>query len=246
MLYRLASIGIIAFWLVMIGMLVRLETQPETTDILDVPVSYVLRIIFKHAQPSILTAREEGTRIGTVSLRPSITASGGRSLDFSGALSSQLTVAGRQPFNFKGAIDMDMALRVVDFYLDLSMQQQPHYRLSLKGDVARKILTCEVRQGNQMVASQTLPMDAIVPGPELLQHLGLDATALPILPGNIAPPTVTARETQITLQGEQLEVYQVTVREETALAADFYVTQLGQIVLAKTTFGYTLSAEDYQ
>jgi len=246
MLYRLASIGIIAFWLVMIGMLVRLETQPETTDILDVPVSYVLRVIFEHAQPSLLTAREEEAPIGTVSLRPFITPSGGRSLDFSGALLTQLAVGGRQRFNFKGGIDMDIALRVLDFRLDLSMEQQPHYHLTLKGDVAREILTFEVRDGNLLVASQMLPMDATVLGPVLLQHLGLDTTALPFIPGNISPPTLAARETQITLQGEQLEVYRVTVREGTALTADFYVTQLGQIVLAKTNFGYTLSAEDYQ
>ncbi len=54
-------------------------------------------------------------------------------------------------------------------------------------------------------------MDAGALGPALLQNLGLGANALPVVPGNIAPPTVTARETQISLRGEQLQVYQVAI-----------------------------------
>jgi hypothetical protein len=241
MLYRLAMIGIIAFWLVMMGLLVRLETHPGATDILDVPVSYVMRIMFKHGQQSVLMVRDEGKPVGTVSLHPSLTGSGGQLLDFSGALSVQLPLAARRRFNFNGSMDMDMALRVLDFHLDLTMQQ-PRYQLSLQGDMARKILTYEMRQGSQRTPPQTLPMD----GPALLQALGIDANALPIVAGNISPPAVTARETQITLHGEQLDVFDVTVHEGTDAAVDFYVTQLGQIVQAKTNFGYTFSGEDFQ
>ena len=248
MLYRLAMIGIVAFWMVMMGMLVRLETHPETTDILEVPVSYVTRIMFKHGEHSLLTVREEGKSVGAVSLRPSITGPDGRSLDFSGAVSIELPLGGRQRFNFNGNMDMDRELRVLDFHVDLAVPDQ-HFHLNAQGDTARKILTYQVSQGGRQSAPQTLPLDAAAFGPALLQALGQEANAplaLPISPGAIAPPTVTARETQITLHGEQLQVYQVTIREGTALAADFYVTQLGQVVLAKTNFGYSLSAEDYQ
>jgi hypothetical protein len=60
----------------------------------------------------------------------------------------------------------------------------------------------------------------------------------------VSAPAVTAREAQITLRGEQLEVYQVTVAAGSAATIDFYVTQLGQIVSATTSFGYSLTAEE--
>ena len=248
MLYRFAMIGIVAFWMVMMGMLVRLETHPERTDILDVPVSYVARIMFKHGQQSVLAVREEEKPIGSVEFRPLITGSGGRSFDFSGTLSVQWPPGWppRQRFNFQGAVDMDSALRMLGFHLEVTSQQQ-HCHVSLKGDVARKTLAFEVRQGDRLTMSQILPMDAASVGSALLQQMGLDAATLPdIAAGGVSPPTLAARETQITMHGEQLEVYQVTVLEGTAAVADIYVTQLGQIVLAKTSFGYRLSAEDYE
>jgi hypothetical protein len=239
--------GIIAFWLVMMGLLVRLETHPEGTDILDVPVSYVERIMFKHGQQSLLTAYEADKPIGTISLRPSVTGSDGRLIDFSGALSMQMPLtAARQRFNFDGAMDLDIGLRMLDFHVELNLQS-PHYHLTAKGDVPHKVLTYEIHEGNQLVTSQMLPMDAAGLGPALAQDLGLPANALPVIaPGSISPPSVTAREAHITLHGEQLQVYQVTIREGASPVADIYVTQLGQIILATTNFGYTLSAEGYQ
>jgi len=245
MLYRVATFGIVAFWLVMMVLLVRLETHPEASDIMDVPVSYVERIMFKHGQQSILSVRESEKPIGSVAIHPSISASGGRTLDFSGTLSLQLPLAERQRFNFGGTVEMDGATRVLGFHADLGVQQT-HTHLSLKGDMVRKIFTCEATQGGQPAFSQTLPMDSSF-GPSLIKDLGIDPAALPVAaPGGITPPTVTARETQITLRGEKLEVYQVSLREGTLLAADFYVTELGQVVLATTNFGYSLAGEDYE
>ena len=50
----------------------------------------------------------------------------------------------------------------------------------------------------------------------------------------------------MTLHGDQIEDYRITATEGSTPVADIYVTQLGQIVLATTSIGYTLSAEDYQ
>jgi hypothetical protein len=245
MLYRAAMIGIIAFWLVMMGLLVRLETHPEATDILDVPVSYVMRLLFKHGQISLLTVSDQTKAIGDVSLRPLTTGSDGRSLNFSGTLTIQLPTAAAQRFNFYGVMDMDAALQVRDFHVDLSVRES-RWHLSVNGDATRKILTYEASIGDQRTTSQTLPMDASALSAALGQNLGLDLHALPITPANITPPAITARETEIALRGEQLEVYEVTVTEGTTPMIDFYVTQLGQVVLAKTSFGYNLAAEEWQ
>jgi hypothetical protein len=241
MLYRAAMIGIAAFWLVMMGLLVRLETHPEATDILEVPVSYVMRLMFKHGERSILTVHDGTHSAGTVALQPLTTGSDGRSLAFSGSIA----IPPQQGINFNGATDMDAALRVRAFHVDLSLRQ-PHCHVSITGDSARNTLRYEVREGTQLTAAQTLPMDAGGMGAALAQNLGLDPHSLPITPASIAPPVVTARETQVVVRGEQLEVYQVTVMEGGAPVIDFYVTQLGQIVQARTNFGYSLDAEDWQ
>jgi hypothetical protein len=114
----------------------------------------------------------------------------------------------------------------------------------LTGDTARNRLTFEAGLDGQRGALQTLPMDSGL-GPALAQHMGLDPGVLPISPANVSAPTLKAREARIALHGEQLEVYQVTVTEGTAPMIDFYVTQLGQVILAKTNFGYSLTSEGW-
>jgi len=245
MLYRITTIGIVAFWLVMMGLLIRLETHPDDTSILDVPVSYVMRIMFKHGQQSILTVSDDTGPIGTAALRPSVTGSDGRSLDFSSTLSLQLPISGHQRLNVNGSVDMNAALRVRGFHVDLAIHR-PLCRLSATGDMATNSLAYQLFQGYRPIISGTLPMDSAALGPLLSQSIGLDPNALPVSPGNISPPITTARETELSLHGEQMQVYEVSIREGTSASIDFYVTQLGQIVLAKTNLGYTLSTEDIQ
>jgi hypothetical protein len=245
MLYRAAITGIIAFWLVMMFQLVRLETHPETTNILDVPVPYVMRLLLRHKQLSFLTIRDDSKQLGTLYLRPVTTGSDSRTLNFSGGISVDLPSGPAPRLNFTGVIDMDGALNIRDFRSDFSVLK-PSFRLSLKGDSARNTLTWQTQFGDHPSAPpQTLPMDAAGLTSTLTKDLGLH-TPLPIDPTGITPPTVTAREAQITLVGDQVEVYEVDVTEGTTPVIEFYVTQLGQIVSAKTNFGYNLSVEGWQ
>jgi hypothetical protein len=241
MLYRAAMVGIIGFWLVMMGLLVRIETHPETTDILDVPVSFVMRLMFRHGQTSFLNVLDGDRRIGMFFLRPSVTGSDGRTLNFSGDLTMPLPTAPGQRVSFGGAIAMDAAMDVRDFHADFSTRL-PAAHLHLKGDGARKILSLEMQIAGEPPISRTVPMDGMVP--MLAQNLSLSGAVPAVAAAGISAPAVTAREAQITLRGEQLEVYQVTVAEGTAATIDFYVTQLGQIVSATTNFGYSLTAEE--
>jgi hypothetical protein len=233
-------IGIIAFWLVMMGMLVRIETHPETTDILDVPVSFVMRLIFRHGQTSFLNVLDGQRRVGMFFLRPAMTGTDTRTLNFSGDLTLPMPGAPWQRVNFGGAIDMDAALKVRDFRADLSARQPPAH-LHLKGDGAQNTLVIEAQVAGQTMVSRTVPLDGLVP--LLSQSLG-KAGMPAISDADMPSPTVTAREAQISLRGEQLEVYDVTMAEGSVAKIDFYVTQLGQIVSATTSFGYSLTAEE--
>jgi hypothetical protein len=244
MLYRIAAVAIIAFWLVMMTLLVRLETHPEETDILDVPVSYVLRVMLKHGQESLLSVRDGDKDLGTISVRPSITGSNARSIRLAGTLSLEMPMAARQRFNFNAAVDMDAALHATGFRLGLAMQL-PNFHLSAQGDLIRNTIAYQLLSNGQQIGSQSLPMTASAIEPVLVQYLGPGAAAIPLSSGNGPPPTVTAREAQFTWRGQQLQVYQMTIRDGSAAIADIYVTQLGQIIQVNTNFGYTFAAEDY-
>jgi hypothetical protein len=243
MLYRAAIFGIIAFWLVMMAMLVRLETHPEATDILDVPVAYVMRLMFVHGQTSFLTVHDaSNASVGTIYLRPTTTGTNARTLNYSGTLLVPLPDATGQRLNFNGVIDLSGPLRVRDFRAELSFRDSP-YRLTLYGDAVTNKLSYQITFETRPVASQTVPMDASGISTILAQNMGM-RTMPPVSLSSISEPVVMARESEITLSGEKVEVYQVSVTEGTSPVMDIYVSQVGQIVSAKTSFGYTLTPEE--
>jgi hypothetical protein len=149
--------------------------------------------------------------------------------------------AAPQRINLRGTLDLDIALNLVDFRSDLRI---PPYRITVDGNVPRNSLSLEAREDNHVISSQVMSMDATSISRGLMQNFGLSPAALPISPTGMTPPAVIARESRITLHGEQLQVYEVVISEGSSPVAHIYVTQLGQVILAKTNFGYTLSMDD--
>jgi hypothetical protein len=241
MLYRVLMLGIVCFWLAMMGQLVRLETHPEETDILNVPVPYIVSVMFRYGQISLLNIHDGSRTVGSMELRPSTTGTNSRALNVSGSLD----LPGQDPFHFDGDLKMDAASRLRTFRVGITVGRQ-NYHVILSGDMDSKSLRYEARLGNQLVGSESLPMETGAIVHTLSRDLGLDPRLIPLETGGVAPPDISARETQITLRSGELQVYEITVNEAGAPLLDFYMTQLGQVVLAKTSFGYTLSAEDWE
>jgi len=241
MFYRALMVGIVCFWLAMMVQLVRLETHPEQTDILNVPVPYVAGVMFRYGQLSLLNIRDGSRPVGSMEIRPSTTGTGGRALYLSGSLE----LPGQEPFNFEGDLKMDTASRLQAFRTELTVRKQ-NFHIVLSGDMARKTLLYQTLYGDQVASSQSLPMEAAALERALAQNVGLDSRMIPLDIGGMAPPDITARETQITLRSGELQVYEITVTEAGTQMLDVYMTQLGQVVLANTSFGYTLAAEDWE
>ena len=219
--YRLASVGIAAFWLVMTGLLIRLEVHPDESTILDVPVSYVMRIMFKNAQQSVLALREGGRTIGTVTLRPHIAGGDRRLLDFSGSF--QVPASPRQHASLSGTVRLDKALRVLDFEFEGTLQP-PACRLTVQGDMGKQSLQYHLYEERRLIGQQTLPLEMRAIIPALIQQLGIpfDAGALPLVQSNFSAPLVTCRETGLALRGERLDVFQLSMHEGAALGVDLY------------------------
>lgn len=74
--------------------------------------------------------------------------------------------------------------------------------------------------------------------------LPLAGGSLPSLTGVWVPPTVTARKCRLRVRDETIEAYQLTVRQGDARLAEIFVSQLGQVLVARTTHGYRLAADD--
>ena len=207
-----------------------------------------MRIMFKNAQPSALALRDENDRpIGTVSLRPHITPENLRVLEFSANFAVQLPTTPRQRLNLSGTMAMDKALQVQDFSAQMVMEQPP-IRLTVQGDVARRILNYQLYEGGRLTTHQALPLEISAIVPAVLQGFGVpfDASALPMVQGNLASPGLSSKETSIAFHGEQLDVFQISLHEGDTGLADIYVSQLGQVIMAHSNFGYSLTSQDFR
>lgn len=243
MLARISAAIIIAFWLVMTALLIRLEVHPESSRVLDVPVSHVVKMMLERGQQSLLTIMENGAPAGTLTLRPVQSAEGG-AFDFGGSMSLRLPMGTAQRVSWSGAVELDPALNTRGVHIDLALRS-PAYRLMLDRRTAEQTITYEVRDATATLARGALPLDS-GQAAAALAGLGVDLTGVMALRkslGGDAAPIFTAKQAKLPVRSENIEVYQITMRQGGATMADIFISQLGQVLLVKTVFGYTLSAE---
>jgi hypothetical protein len=80
---------------------------------------------------------------------------------------------------------------------------------------------------------------------KLLGQWGLDPQVVKgFSPGGMKmAPEITARMTKLVIRNEQLETYLVTVSNQGQTLLEMHVSQLGQILQAKTLIGWELATE---
>lgn len=245
MLTRLLAAAIVIFWLVMTTLLVRLEMNPAGSKMLDVPVAHVVKLMLERGQQSVLTIRENDVPAGTLMVRPSMAAADGGAFEFSGGMSLRLPLAGLQRITWSGTVTLDPALRARSFHLDLALRNPP-CAIRVDGEKATGVLSYEVRSADQPLASGTLPLDA-AQAVKTLAAAGVDASGLAafrqVLATRRGDAAWSAKQAVLPIRGERLEVYEIALQQDGTALADIFVSQLGQVLLVKTAFGCTLSAE---
>ena len=114
MFYRALTVGIVAFWLLMMGLLLHVELSSGEGEMLPVPVDYVWRLIFLHEQPSDLVLYSQRQRIGNFHLQPRHLPTGTnglsgpvRLLNGSGGLALNLPGLSGQNLTVRGTLEMD-------------------------------------------------------------------------------------------------------------------------------------------
>ena len=250
MLHRIFTGVIVCFWLVMTSQLIRLQVNPDRSDLLVVPPSHVFKLMFTHEQTSELDIVENGSPIGNISLNPKTDpALDKRSLDFSGSLLFHLPNTPKaQRVSWNGTWETDNSYKTSNLHLTLNLlpvvPHDPTFHLHLDFDPASEQVEYEYKEGDQSVRKSTVTANIKGAISLLRDEFGVDPSFLQNMPRNIEIPTLTAKQTAITVHAEKTVVYLLTVKQGEIVVAEIYVSQLGQILAAKTIFGYTFRAPD--
>lgn len=226
-------------------LLVRLEINPGKSDLLSVPPSHVFKLMFLHEQTSDLNVTENGKPIGNLVLRPKIDpASGNRTMLFSGGLSIPLPgTAKRQRISWDGVLSLDPELNTRDLVLTFGLQEPP-YRIHLDLVPQKKLAYYEIRQGNQLLRKSAVETTESGLSSFLKDELGVDSGMISQAPVSVGTPLLTAKQTELKIRNERIVAYLLTLKQGETTVADIYVSQLGQVLAAKTLLGYNLSTED--
>lgn len=251
MIYRAAMLLVAVFWAGMWWLLIKSELRPQETGLRSVPPELVLKQMFEQGQTTDLVIRNAGAREGRFRLVPTVVAeTGERRLESMGNV--QVSAPGAPPnehASWDVVLDLDremklervrgsitirppglhsVALSTLEFSME-PRQNRGHYALSF----------------NEQPATETdFTLDQAGLN-SLMEQWGIDPQmAKSFSPGGMkVAPEITARLTKLVTHNEQLETYLVTMRNQGQTLLEMHVSQLGQILQAKTLIGWELATE---
>ncbi|MEA3186829.1 MAG: hypothetical protein QOD99_659 [Chthoniobacter sp.] len=225
----------------MTGLLVRLEIAPEKSAVLDVPVAHIFRTMFAHGQQSLLDITENGLPVGSLVLTPKAEADE-RSLGFSGTLWLRVPGMVKQRMSWEGLVKLDRALRLTGGQFELNVVESRSH-LVLTMPKAGESLHCELTQGNARILDTEITVDAAGLA-RAQKELGFDVSPFLAAQKNVSAPQIVSRQTEHLFHGEKISVFQITIGPPGSALAEIYFSQLGQVLEARTPFGYTLLSQD--
>ena len=236
---------IVCFWLVMSFLLIRLEIDPDKSNLLTVPPAHVIKLMFMHEQISELNIMEDGKPVGNLMLHPKNDSDlNERTLVFTGGFSFRAPGAQkRQRISWDGKLVMDHTFAMRSLSLTASLQD-PSYHLHLNIDPLTKRADYEIKQGTFPPLRSSIPLTQEGLSSLLRDDLGYDPAILQNMPVSVGSPTLSAKQTELVLHNEKIVAYLLTLKQGETTLAEIYVSQLGQILSAKTLIGYSLSTEE--
>ncbi len=252
MLYRTLAVLVVAFWLTMIGLLVRKESDSAGSVLREVPVGHVVKLLLMHEQRSDLNIHNDKLRVGYVRIHPQ-KRKGDRErvIEFSGHV--QIIVPGveRQRVQWDGELELEKTLATRRFAIGLTFRD-PSQRSDLASRVevvvepAKNLLTWSLHSPG-IPAGQ--PHSYSLDEAGLQSALGelLDPAVIPLLQKqtrSMSPPVIKALQSSMLIHGESIDTYLVTIEQSGQTLLECDISQLGQILRAKTLIGYTLAPDD--
>jgi hypothetical protein len=244
MVYRVAAIFIVLFWLTMTGLLVRKEAWPADSTLREIPVSHVVKLLFLHEQTSELNIVSEKFQLGHLRIQPRVNKeTAARVIEFSGYVQLPIPGSARQRVAWNGEWEMEKTLGTRRFRLGVTMHDPEEVRAEVTIIPAANRAHYELRGTGGLIEQQDYSLDEAGLR-EVLRFLGVDQMLLPTMPIRDTPPTVKARQSSMIIHGEHIDTYLVTIEHNDQTLLEIHVSQLGQILQAKTILGYTLAPND--
>lgn len=247
MLPRLLALVITAFWITMWTLLIRTEVQPRGAALREVPVEHVMKLMFHHGQPSDLSILSEKTRLGSVRLRPRIREEDGRRLlDLMGSLEARTPGTPSQRVTWNGALELTPELELEQFRFttmvqDLAAPRGPQDAFEVTVHPRERRVNWQWRSQGRVLDERTYTLDAAGLR-KALGELSLDPALLRNVPvAHATPPRISAHLSSLRIRDEWAETFLLTIEHGGQTWLECHVSQLGQVLHARTLPGWTLS-----
>ena len=244
MLARLLAISIVGFWITMTALLIQMETSTAKSSLREVSLAHVFKLVFTHEQPSELHITGDGMRLGYLRLHPRVDReSGARLIDFTGNLQLRLPGVARQRMSWDGAAELSPGFDAQHLRFDVTLHEPLNSRTELRVDLVKRVAVIGTGT-NRVRHEEVYPLDE-TGLQRLMEHLEIDVGMVKALSGG-APnrPVFRAEQSSLRIRGEKIETYLVTIQQSGQTLLDMHISQLGQVLRAKTLVGYTLAPDD--
>lgn len=247
---RILAIVITGFWIVMWSLLLRTHLEPQNAALLQVPVEHVMKLFFHHQQQSDLFLRGDGGRIGHVKFHPYIRKEDGqRMIDLSGNVQLQIPGAAKQRIGWEGTAELSPTFQMERLRLRTSAREAsaalvPENTAYIEYDGPTRVVSYELKLGNQTIDEHQLTADEAGIR-NLLERSGVDAQLLQFanVKSEGSSASVSAQRSNLRIKDDKVDTLLVSIQVNGQTMLEFHVSQLGQILHAKTLTGWTLQAE---
>jgi len=230
----------------MTALLIRHEHATGKSRLREVSVAHVLKLMFDREQPSDLNIHSDRVRFGQMRIEPHVDKETGvRTLDFSGTLQfASPVLLPRQRVSWDGTILFDPALVAQRVQFGITMHEPNDSRVAARIDLASRMANVSLQLPDGAVLEDAYTLDD-AGAAKLMDQLGLDpAVVRTVVPREAAPPTISAQQSVLRIHGEKIETYMVTVEQSGQTLLEFHLSELGQVLQARTLIGYTLAPDD--
>lgn len=233
---------IVGFWLAMTGLLVIRELYPNATDLNSIPVGHVGRLMFQHEQASDLEIYDDGANVGYLRIEPGWTPDRRlRLLKTHGNMALNLPGI-TQRISWIGGIKLDGAFSVRALEINLSTGE-PAQQMDIAYDAATNITRYTLRVGGRAYDRNEFTIDE-AGITNLLGQLGFGGDFLAQFHSKraeIPPPTFSAIQSSVTINGESIATFLLSMKLGGQTLWESHVSQLGQVLKARAPiFGYRL------
>lgn len=246
MVYRLLTCGIVLFWLVMMGLLVRRDVYKAEVDALSFPPEHILRLMFLHTQDSNLEIQQDGESVGALSLKPTVRAITDSKRAYNLQISGNIMVL--------AGIDNQHVRITAETFLDLSPSLELERVRARTGVRERDIeatiqfnrldnqLKFQVRQHEQALRSWEGRPEDLQNLPELNES-GFSVGQLETLKSQLGTPQIRGTRGSVFMKGEEVETYLIQVQHAEGMTSSIYFSQLGQVLKVELFTGQVMLSE---